>query len=133
MRTILARMAETTQPQSSTGALSGQGNIRAAVLVLIGTVLSRMLGLLRDSLLAGAFGSGLEFEAYRAAFLPPDTMYMVIAGGALGSAFIPTFAAYLIKGQREEAWRLGSAVANLITLALIVVAGLTALFARPVV
>lgn len=133
MRAILARMAQSTQPQSSTGALSGQGIIRAAVLVLIGTVLSRVLGLLRDSLLSYAFGASAEFEAYRFALLPTETIYFVIAGGALGSAFIPTFASYLVKDQREEAWRLGSAVANLITLVLIVVAGLTALLAHPVV
>lgn len=126
-------MTETIQPKSSTGALSGQGIIRAAILVLIGTILSRVIGLLRESLLAHAFGGGFEYEAYLAALRPTETIFFVVAGGALGSAFIPTFASYLVKDQREKAWRLGSAVANLITLVLIVLAGLTALFARPIV
>jgi putative peptidoglycan lipid II flippase len=56
-----------------------------------------------------------------------------VAGGALGSAFIPTFTAYLEQARREEAWRIASGVVNAIALIMIVLAGLAALFARPIV
>src|SRR5687768_6551169 len=103
------------RPESSVpSALGGRGLIRAAVMLIVGFVLSRILGLVRESILASIFGGGITFDAYAAALRPPDTLFYVIAGGAIGSAFIPTFAGYLVRGQRNEAWRMGSAVANLL-------------------
>jgi putative peptidoglycan lipid II flippase len=128
-------MADTTPSTQSQGgrALTESGILRAAVMLVIGFLLSRVLGLIRESILAGVFGGRMEYEAYAAALRPPDTIFLVVAGGALGSAFIPAFATYLVRGERDQAWRMGSAVANLITVILMVVALVTALLARPVV
>jgi len=98
-----------------------------------GFVLSRLLGLVREVVLAHVFGAGRVYDAYVAAARPPETLFLIVAGGALGSAFIPTFAAYLVRGERGEAWRLASAVVNLITLFLVGLAALGAIFARPIV
>ena len=113
-------------------ALSGLQIARAAGLVMGAAVLSRVLGLAREAIIASQFGAGNEYGAYVAALRLPDTLFFVVAGGALGSAFIPTFTSYLATDKARQAWRLASAVINLITLLLTLLAGLAALFARPI-
>jgi putative peptidoglycan lipid II flippase len=96
-------------------------------------VLSRTVGLLREMVVAAQFGAGAELDAYLAAFRAPDLLFQLMAGGALGSAFIPTFAGYWSRGDPAGAWLLFSRILNLITLLLLVAAGLAALFAAPLV
>ncbi|MFQ5593990.1 MAG: murein biosynthesis integral membrane protein MurJ [Anaerolineae bacterium] len=91
---------------------------RAAGIVMAAFVLSRLLGLAREMVIARQFGTSLELAAYLAAFRVPDFIFYLIAGGALGSAFIPTFTEYLTVGSEEEAWQLASAVFNLLALVL---------------
>lgn len=125
--------ADVRPPTAGPASLTGRGLLRAALLLVVGFVLSRLLGLLRENLLARMFGGSDIFDAYTSALLPADTLFFVIAGGAIGSAFIPTFADYLVRGERDDAWRLGSAVANLLTLILIGLALLAAIFAQPII
>lgn len=120
-------------PSTQTRALSSGQIARAAGMVMFGSLLSRVLGLLRETIIASAFGGGLAYDAYVAASRPPETLFLVIAGGAIGSAFIPTFTDYLARGQREQANRLTSTVINLIFLLMALSAGLFTVFARPVV
>ena len=100
-----------------------------AGLVMVAFVLSRALGLLREALLGSAFGAGVAMDAFRAASRVTDTLYLLIAGGALGSAFIPTFTAYLARGQRQAGWKVASAITNLIALITTVASLLTAAIA----
>ncbi|MBN1639827.1 MAG: murein biosynthesis integral membrane protein MurJ [Anaerolineae bacterium] len=100
-----------------------------AGLVMVAFVLSRALGLLREALLGSAFGAGAALDAFRAASRVTDTLYLLIAGGALGSAFIPTFTAYLAHGRRQAGWEVASAVTNLVALLAATASLLTALFA----
>lgn len=102
---------------------------RAAGTVMLAFVLSRVLGLVREMVIARQFGTRLELAAYLAAFRVPDFIFYLIAGGALGSAFIPTFTGYLALRDEEEAWRLASAVFNLLGLVLASVAIVAALLA----
>jgi len=82
---------------------SGQRQIaRAAGTVMAAFVASHALGLARDMILARQFGTGPELGAYLAAFRVPDLIFYLVAGGALGSAFIPTFASYLAQGRRMQ-------------------------------
>src|SRR5947209_20624361 len=87
---------------------------RAATLVSAAFVASRALGLLRELLIGQQFGTSPQYDAYLAAFRIPDLLFQLIAGGALGSAFIPTFTAYLTRGDRAGAQRLANAIINLI-------------------
>lgn len=80
--------------------------------------LSRVLGVLRDSIMAAKFGRGPMTDAYVLAFQIPDLIFFLIAGGALSSAFIPVFSEYLYTDREEEAWRLFGAVTTLMTLAI---------------
>ena len=102
---------------------------RAASVVMVAFTLSRALGLVRQMVIAGRFGTGLEMDAYQAAFRLPDILFQLMAGGALGSAFIPTFTGYLTRGDRAGAWRLASAIINLLLVVLTLTAILSALIA----
>ena len=102
---------------------------RSAALVMALFVLSRLLGLVRQVVIGALFGAGWELDAYLAAARIPEMIFMVVAGGSLGSAFIPTFADHLAREGRAGAWRLASAVANLTLILLTVLAAVTAIAA----
>ncbi len=102
---------------------------RAATLVMALFVVSRALGLVRQMVIGALFGTSGDLDAYLVAARISETVFLVITGGALGSAFIPTFAVHLARKDRAAAWWMASAVANLALIALTVVAGLLALLA----
>jgi putative peptidoglycan lipid II flippase len=72
-------------------------------------------------------------DSFLAANRVSETLFVLMAGGALGSAFIPTFTGMLTKGERGKAWKLASSIANLVLAVLTLAALLAALFARPLV
>ncbi len=99
--------------------------LQAAGIVMAAMVLSRLLGLGRDVVINFYFDAlSLEGNAYAIASRFPHLIFTVIAGGALGSAFIPTFAGYFARDDEAGAWRLFSITVNLAVLATTVVAGL---------
>jgi putative peptidoglycan lipid II flippase len=118
-----------TEATGSIGAAGKRQIARAAGLVMVLFVFSRLLGLLREMIVGAQFGTSADLDAYLAAFRLPDLLFQLVAGGALGSAFIPTFTAYLARDDREGAWRLASAVTNLLLLIMSVVAALAAALA----
>lgn len=81
-------------------------SVPMAALILGGSILvSRILGVVRDHILAGRFGAGAELDIYFAAFRIPDFIYSILLGGAIASAFIPVFISYFSK-DKKEAWRM---------------------------
>ncbi|HEY8489517.1 MAG TPA: murein biosynthesis integral membrane protein MurJ [Dehalococcoidia bacterium] len=94
----------------------------AAAVVAVGFLGSRLLGVVRTVAIANAFGTDPRLDAYWVAFRIPDLIFQVIAGATLASAFIPTFSRAVTRRGEEEAWRLASAVLNLVTLATAVLA-----------
>jgi len=103
---------------------------RAAGAVMAAFVLSNLAGLARQILVAGRFGTLPELDAFNAANRVSETLFTLIAGGALGSAFIPTFTGLLTQGKRRRAWQLASAVANWL-LVLLGLISLAAFFLAP--
>lgn len=126
-----SQATETAAPVA--GALDARGIALATLLVMVFFVLSRVTGLAREIVIGAQFGTSAQLDAYLAAFRLPDILFQLVAGGALGSAFIPTFAGYWVKDDRPGAWLLFSRVLNLVTLVLVLFAGLAALFAEPIV
>jgi putative peptidoglycan lipid II flippase len=124
-------MASPTNPGAETRPQLGP--LANTLIVAGGYLLSRVLGLARDVIILGQFGTGREIDAYRASFGILDLIYLVVAGGALGSAFIPIFSGYLAKKQEQEAWRLANALLNLALIALLAACALIALLADPLV
>ena len=106
---------------------------KAGGIVAATIFLSRVLGLVRDSVIAAQFGLGLQNDAYRVAIRIPDLIFMLIAGGGLSSAFIPVFSEYWHTNRRSEAWRVFSTV---VTVSLLISSGLVVIamyFAHPLV
>ncbi len=83
----------------------------------VSMLLSRILGMLRDTVMFATFGVGLHTDAYRLAVLIPDTIFMLVAGGGLSSAFIPVFADFWHKNRRHQAWKAFSVVVTITFLA----------------
>ena len=106
---------------------------RAAGLVTAAFIISNITGLIRQILVAKAFGTSDTMEAFNAANRISETLFNLVAGGALGSAFIPAFTSLLAKEKRQEAWKLASSISNLVLITLIAIAALSAVFAPQVV
>ena len=103
----------------------------SSLIVMLGLALSRVFGLARNVVLAQQFGTGREYEAFIAALIVPDLVFQVLAGGAVGSAFIPVFKGYFARDNDDEAWEFTSKVMSLAVAATAPVALLLAVLARP--
>ena len=106
---------------------------RAAGTVMAAFVFSQLFGLVAKSLTGSTFGTSAESEAFFAANRFAEILFNLVAGGALASAFIPTFTGFLTREDRWGAWELASSIANLVVLILVLVSILSAIFARPIV
>jgi putative peptidoglycan lipid II flippase len=91
---------------------------RAAGIVMVGFILSSLTGLASQVLISRAFGTSAELDAFFAASRLTEILFNLMAGGALASAFLPTFTGFLTREDRVGAWQLASSIANLITIAL---------------
>ncbi len=107
---------------------------QAAVLIALFSLISRLLGLVRDRIFAAKFGAGMELDAYFAAFRIPDFIYSLLIVGALSAAFIPVFTRYLQsdrENQTKERWLISSSVLNLVIVLWVIIGGLIIIFAEP--
>lgn len=118
---------------TKTGIERKRGFLQTAGVVMVAFGLSRVLGLARDVVLSSTFGVSAELDALTAAQQVTETVYVLVAGGALGSAFIPVFAGYLAREQRQTAWRVASAVINVVFLVTVLASLVTAVGARWIV
>ena len=122
--------ADSMTPDAETQSAADKAQIaRAAGLVMALFVVSRVLGLLREMVISYQFGTGGDLDAYLAAFRLPDILFQIVAGGALASAFIPTFSTLLARQDDRGAWRLASAIVNLVLILTSTFAILAALLA----
>jgi putative peptidoglycan lipid II flippase len=111
------------QPSSAMRALRAGNLVRATAIVSGALLLSRVLGLVRTTLFAATFGNGTDANAFTNAFVFPEIIFNIVAGGALASAFIPIFTGYLIeKKDRRSAWHIASSALNLSIAALTILA-----------
>lgn len=97
------------------------GIARAAGVVSGATLLSRVLGFVRDLIIARIFGAGTATDAFFAAFRLPNTLRELLGEGALSAAFIPVFTESLTTRGRDAAWRLVWTVFTLLSSLLIFV------------
>ncbi len=93
---------------------------RAAGIIMAATLLSRLLGWVKQASVASIFGISLETDAFWAAFAIPDLLYLLVSGGAMTAAFIPIFTEFITNGRKEEGWRFASTVWNQIAIFLVV-------------
>jgi putative peptidoglycan lipid II flippase len=102
----------------------------AALLIALSGVVSRILGFVRDRVLASQFGAGDVLDAYYTAFRIPDLLYGLLIAGALSAAFVPIFTELFSDDKEKEAWHLTSGVLSLVGLSLGVL-GLFGIFFAP--
>ncbi len=100
--------------------------VSAAALVGSALFVSRILGFFRNSVIADLFGQNNITDAYNTAYLFPDTLYLILIGGAVSSALIPVIARYIHEQQEDEAWRVVSICfsATLVGMSAIILLGL---------
>ena len=107
--------------------------VSAATIVAALSLLSRLIGFVRDRILAGVFGAGDTLDAYYAAFLIPDLLFNLLVIGALSASFIPLFTSYYCdKEKRQKAWELTSNVTNILAVVFIAISLIGIIFALPI-
>src|SRR5579863_2789737 len=101
-------------------------NTKAAGIIGVAVMCSRLLGLAREQICAALFGGGGAMDAFTAAFRIPNLLRDLFAEGALSTAFVTTFSKTIARGGDRAAWRLADKVATMTALALgaICVAGI---------
>jgi putative peptidoglycan lipid II flippase len=100
-------------------------NTKAAGIIGLAVMCSRLLGLARDQIFAALFGGGSAMDAFTAAFRIPNLLRDLFAEGALSTAFVTTFSKTIARGGDDAAWRLANKVATLtaVVLGLLCIAG----------
>src|SRR6266404_5082954 len=94
---------------------------RSARTVSLAVLGSRVLGLVREQVLAALFGANREFDAFVTAFRIPNLLRDLFAEGALSAAFVTTFSQKLSAEGDKSAWRLANLVLNALILVLAVI------------
>src|SRR5213082_1561776 len=112
-----------------TAAEDRRGSTRAAGVVGLAILSSRLLGLIRETVFAGLFGAGRNLDAFLMAFRLPNLLRDLFAEGALSTAFITTFSKKIAVEGDESAWRLANKVATLTAVFMSVVTLLGIVFA----
>lgn len=103
----------------------------AAIIIAGATLLSRVVGLLRDRIFAHHFGAGAIMDAYYAAFKIPDLIYNLLIIGALTAGFIPIFTKLFYQGKNKTpAWKMANNIFNIAGIVLILCGGLGMIFAK---
>lgn len=113
-------------------ALSSAQLVRAALVVLVGFLASGVLGVVRQAVLAAQFGTTETLDAFLAAQRLPELIFVLVAGGALGSSFIPVYAQQR-DGDDAQAWRLASSVMTLAAIAAALLGFVVIVLADPLV
>ena len=106
--------------------------VGAAVVVGVLSFASRIVGLVRDRILAGEFGAGDTLDIYYAAFKIPDLLFALLVVGALSASFIPLFTkSYIHKESRKRAWKFANNTLHIIGISMIVISVILFVFANP--
>lgn len=115
---------ETLEPSVANPANGGEpssaGLVRAASIIAAGNVASRVLGLVRETVIAYLFGATGYVSVFRVAATLIQTLYDFLVGGMVSAALVPVFSDFASRdaSDREELWRVASIVINVLALAL---------------
>lgn len=104
--------APTSNPQPPTSV------VRAATLISAGNIASRILGLVRETVIAYLFGATGYVSVFRVAATIIQTLYDFLVGGMVSAALVPVFSDFAAKENRAELWRIASIVINVLAIAL---------------
>ncbi|ACX53045.1 integral membrane protein MviN [Ammonifex degensii KC4] len=97
---------------------AGRLVFKATLVIAFFSLLARLLGFVRDVVIAHLYGASAATDAYLVAFTIPNLLLAIVTG-ALATVVVPIFAEYAAAGRREEGWRVFNWVFNILTLALL--------------
>lgn len=103
--------------------------VNSTLIVMIAFGAAKAISLVQTFIIAEVFGVGREWDTFVSANGIPELIFTLIAGGALGHAFIPVFSGFLARGDRAGAWRVASHVVNTVFFTTLVVSVVTFLTA----
>lgn len=108
--------------------MSTKSLIKSTTIISVATAVSRILGFVRDILIARFFGTGKLIQAFVVAFRIPNLVRRMVGEGAVNSAFVPVLSEYLATKKKEDYWQLAGVILNLlvVTLMAIVIIGVAA-------
>lgn len=106
---------------------------KAAILVSVSFGVNKVLGILRQLIIARQFGLSSDLDVFNVANNIPDMLYALISGGALAVAIIPVLTEVITRENRQAAWKVFSQVANFAFLITAALSVLVAVFAWPLV
>ena len=132
-RPSAASLAPSPPPPPSSSDSSSGGLARSAASAGAATLTSRILGVVREQVLASLFGAGNAMDAYNVAYRIPNLVRDLFAEGAMSSAFVPMFTRHLTTSGKESAWRLGNHVINALIVITVALVALGIIFAEPIV
>lgn len=118
---------EVTAPEAGSGIQ--QGIFRAATIILLGNILSRLVGFARDIAISTIYGSGSNVSAYLTALKFQTSVYDLLVSGVISAAFIPVFSE--LRDRREEFGRVAGSVLTAATVVMALATILTEVFAAP--
>jgi len=105
----------------------------AALIMGASILLSRLIGFVRERVIANMIGATRDADIYYAAFTIPDFLNYLLAGGAISITFIPIFSAWLVSGKEREGWRVFSLIVTVMGLGMMLLIGGAMLFAEQLV
>ena len=100
---------------------NGKKLLKTAVFMAAATLLAKALGLVRDSLIAAFFGTGMEADAFMAASKAPTTLFDVVIGGVISATFIPVFSNIMTKQGKKEAMEFVNKFVTMVFLAAVAI------------
>ena len=108
---------------ASGGASAGMALARAGLIVSGAYLVSRVLGYVRVVVIGSTLGASPELDAFLAAFRIPDLIFQLVAAGTVAAALVPMVAGQLVSGRTSRAWHIVSTIASLMTVGLVILAG----------
>ncbi len=116
------------QEASQSTSVPPRSLLSAALLIALGSIASRLVGFIREPIIAAYFGRGIEVDAFQIAWTVPSTIYDMLIAGAVSAALVPVFSEYA-EGEQDEFWRVVSGVLSVAMAALTAVVALAIMLA----
>jgi putative peptidoglycan lipid II flippase len=110
-----------------------KGILKAAGILGSATILSRIMGMVRDMVVARLFGAGMATDAFFAAYQIPNMLRRFFAEGALTAAFVPTFSETLVQEGEEKARELANLCFTLLTIVVALITLMGIIFSPAIV
>ena len=112
---------------------SGKKMLLTAGFMAAATLAAKVLGLIRDSLIAAFFATGMQADAFMAASKLPTTLFDMVVGGVISATFIPVFNDVLTKKSKSDAMKFANKFVTMIMMITVLISLVGIIFADPLV